>query len=209
VTGVYLELYQKLASRRDAWLSAAERRFATSSAEADDQEKKRRKDEQDERERLLLEHKVEAERLAETEKQRSAAAERLAENEKERAAAERVRATEQTEAATRYRRIATIAALVTAFALISAAVASWYWDKSVKAQQLAAMRFLAINARRAVETNNTLDGIERAGALALESIAVARKLNRPAETDALEAGRRVLIRLPLVALTHGSPLFSL
>src|SRR5262249_403592 len=100
-------------------------------------------------------------------------------------------------------------ALVTAFALISAAVASWYWDKSVKAQQLAAMRFLAINARRAVETNNTLDGIERAGALALESIAVARKLNRPAETDALEAGRRVVIRLPLVALTHGSPLFSL
>ena len=201
-TGVDLELYQQLAGRRDAWLSEVERRFAAASVDADEQEKKRRKEEGDERERLLLEREAEAERLAETEKERAAAAERLTQN-------ERVRAFEQREAAMRYRRIASAAAVVTAIALIAASVATWFWNESLKAQQLTAMQLLAIQARRAATAGNTPDVIERAGALAIESIALARKGSRPVEVDAVEAAREALIRLPLLALRHGSTVRSL
>jgi hypothetical protein len=102
---VYLELYQQLAGRRDTWLSEVERLFAAASAVADEQEKKRRKDDRQERERLLLERQAEAERLAETEQRRAG---------------------EQSAAAKRYRRIAAIAAFVTAFALMFAGVAQTY-----------------------------------------------------------------------------------
>src|SRR5262249_42833465 len=163
-TGVDLELYQPLADRRDAWLSDIERKFAAASFEADQKEKKRQKEDRDERERLLLERQAEAERLAETEKRRAA---------------------EQWAAAKRYRRIATMAGLVTAFALVSASVAGWYWDRSVKAQRLALMQLLAIQARRVATEANTPDALERAGALALESTALAHESGRPSEADAV------------------------
>src|SRR5215207_9483537 len=51
-TGVDLELYHQLASRREAWLSEVERRFVATSVNADEEGKKRRKEERDERERL-------------------------------------------------------------------------------------------------------------------------------------------------------------
>ena len=46
--------------------------------------------------------------------------------------------------------------------------------------------------------------MERAGALALESIETARKIHWPAEADAIETARSALIRLPLVALSHSA-----
>ena len=61
-----------------------------------------------------------------------------------------------------------------------------------------------MQARRTDAGANTPDGIERAGALALESIEIARKSNRPPEADAIEAARSALIRLPLLVLSHGS-----
>jgi hypothetical protein len=45
--------------------------------------------------------------------------------------------------------------------------------------------------------------IERAAALALQSMALAIKGNRPSEIDAVETARNTLIRLPLLVLTHG------
>lgn len=79
----------------------------------------------------------------------------------------------------------------------------------MKAQQLTAMQLLATQARRLATEANTPDGIERAGAVALESIAMAYKANRPSEADAVETCRATLIRLPLQALQHGSPVHSL
>jgi hypothetical protein len=67
----------------------------------------------------------------------------------------------------------------------------------------ARMQLLAIQARRADAEAYTSDDIERAGALALESIELARKANRPAEADAIEAARSALIRLPLAVYSHG------
>ena len=71
------------------------------------------------------------------------------------------------------------------------------------------MQLLAIQARRADAQAHTPDDIERAGALALESIEIARRSNRPAEADAIETARSVLIRLPLEILSHGSSVWSL
>jgi WD40 repeat protein len=173
-TGVYLDLYQQLAGRRDTWLSDVERRFVAASVDADEQHKKRQQEERDERERLAFE-----------------------------------RGREQLSAARRYRRIATVAALVAVLALTSAGVAGWFWHKSVRAQQLTAMQLLAIQARRVATEANTPDAIERAAALALESIGIARKGNRPSEVDAIETSRLTLTRLPLLALPHGSPVKSL
>jgi WD40 repeat protein len=67
---------------------------------------------------------------------------------------------------------------------------------------------LAMQARRAAESD-TADYIELAGALALESIAVARKSNLPAEVDAIEAANSALVRLPLAVLSHGDDVSSL
>jgi WD40 repeat protein len=69
----------------------------------------------------------------------------------------------------------------------------------------ARMQFLAIQARRADAEATSPDDIERVGALALESIEIARIGKQPAEADAVEAARSALIRLPLRVLTHGSP----
>src|SRR6516164_5094161 len=73
----------------------------------------------------------------------------------------------------------------------------------------ARMELLAMEARRADAEANSPDDIERAGALALESIQLARKGDRPAEADAVEAANSALTRLPLVVLSHGSWVLSL
>jgi WD40 repeat protein len=72
-------------------------------------------------------------------------------------------------------------------------------------RDIARMQLLAMQARRTVIEADTPYGIERAGALALESIEIARKSNRPTEADAVEAVRSALTRLPLQVLSHGSP----
>jgi len=64
-------------------------------------------------------------------------------------------------------------------------------------------QLLAMQARRATDEAYP-DDIERGGALALESILLARKSNLPAEADAIETARSALIRLPLGVLVHGS-----
>jgi hypothetical protein len=64
-------------------------------------------------------------------------------------------------------------------------------------------QFLAVQARRAATDANTSDVVELAGALALESIALARRGNRPAEVDAIEAAGSTVSQLPLQFLTHG------
>jgi len=71
------------------------------------------------------------------------------------------------------------------------------------------IQLLTIQARRAATEANTRDVIERAAALALESIALARKSSRPIEADAVETVRNTLIRLSLAVLQHGSPVQSL
>jgi hypothetical protein len=69
----------------------------------------------------------------------------------------------------------------------------------------ARMRLLAIEARRAEpEATSPL-----VGALALESIRLARTNNWPAEADAIEVARSYLSRLPLAALSQGSEISSL
>jgi WD40 repeat protein len=72
-------------------------------------------------------------------------------------------------------------------------------------------QLLAIEARRADAEATSPDDIARAGALALESIEIARKGNppRPTEADAMEVARRALIRLPIGVLSHGSSVRSL
>ena len=73
----------------------------------------------------------------------------------------------------------------------------------------ARMQLLAMQARRADADADTPDEIELAGALALESIQLARKGDRPAEADAVEAANSALTRLPLVVLSHGGWVLSL
>src|SRR5271165_1173644 len=73
----------------------------------------------------------------------------------------------------------------------------------------ARMGLLAMQARRADAGANTPDDIGRAGALALESIQLARKGDRPAVADAVEAANSALTRLPLAVLSHGSWVLSL
>src|SRR5207253_2571835 len=67
----------------------------------------------------------------------------------------------------------------------------------IRRKQELAVQLLAMQARRATAEAYALDDIERGGALALESILLARKLNRPAEADAVEAARSALTGLPL------------
>ena len=66
-----------------------------------------------------------------------------------------------------------------------------------------------MQARRAAAEAAIPEDIERAGALALESIDIARKSDRPAEADAIEAARSALVGLPLAVHSHGSPVRSL
>ena len=77
------------------------------------------------------------------------------------------------------------------------------------ARDRARVQLLAMQARRAAVEADTPYEIERAGALALESIALAHKINRPIEPDAVEASRGALARLPLQILSNGGRVESL
>jgi WD40 repeat protein len=68
---------------------------------------------------------------------------------------------------------------------------------------------LAMQARRAYTGAKSTDDIELAGALALESIEIARNSNRPAEEEAIEAAKSALVGLSFPVLSHGSPVSAL
>ena len=182
--GADFEAFQTLRDKRAVWLSSLEHRFVQASHDAE---------------------------LA-------------------RAALERIR----TRRAWQLRNAALAAA---AIFLLAAGLATWFWrdarqqaDRALNAERQAIanaeraqiaqreaiverdrarVQLLAMQARRMAAGANTPDEIERAGALALESIEIARKGNRPPEADAVEAARSALIRLPLLVLPHGSPVWSL
>ena len=66
---------------------------------------------------------------------------------------------------------------------------------------------LAMQARRSESTWS--DDRERSGALALESIEIARNRKQPAEAEAIEVARNAFAGLPLTVLQHGRELSSL
>ena len=109
--------------------------------------------------------------------------------------------------------------------LVAAGLATWFWRdarqqagraqiaerqaiaNAARAQDerdRALAQLLAIQARRTYAGADSPYGIERAGALALKSIEIAHKGNHFAAIDAVEVGRSALVRLPLLALSHGS-----
>ena len=100
-------------------------------------------------------------------------------------------------------------AVVAWFALVQRSEAINQTHLAKTERDRARMELLAAQARRAVAEETSADDIERAGALALESIHIARGGNWPAEADAIEAVRSTLNGLPFAALSHGSPVLSL
>jgi len=104
--------------------------------------------------------------------------------------------------------VAVVFAAVARFALVQRSEAINQTQRANIERNAARMQLLAMEARRAAEADKP-DQIERAGALALESIEIARKSNRPAEADAIEAVRSSLVGLPLGVLSQGSPVRSL
>ena len=60
-----------------------------------------------------------------------------------------------------------------------------------------------MQARKADTEATSADDIEHAGALALESLQLARESKQPAEPDAIEAARSALIRLPACGACAG------
>jgi WD40 repeat protein len=117
-------------------------------------------------------------------------------------------------------------AVASVLAIVAAALGYWGLNRAKEAEVQTAtatrsegqakqerdrgrMRLLAIQARRAESGADTPEDIERAGALALESIELARKVGYPAEADAIEVCRSALIRLPLFIFQHGSAVSSL
>ena len=72
----------------------------------------------------------------------------------------------------------------------------------------ARVQLLAMQARRAGAGTSAYE-IERAGALALESIEAAREGSRPLEADALEAAKEALIRLPVTVYEQGATVVAL
>jgi len=73
----------------------------------------------------------------------------------------------------------------------------------------ARMQLLAVQARRLDAEADTPDEIELAGALALESIEIARKGNYPIEANAVEASRSALSQLPLQLLQYSESIQAL
>jgi WD40 repeat protein len=95
------------------------------------------------------------------------------------------------------------------FMLMVSAIGLWLYAREQRARaeverDKALTQLLAIQARRTDAEATVPDQIALAGALALESIQLARKSNWPAEADAIETARSALIRLPLVVLSQGS-----
>jgi hypothetical protein len=108
-----------------------------------------------------------------------------------------------------------VALVLAAFAMVAgyeAYSAKQRADENAYAAQVgrdtARVQLLAIDARRADMEAASPDDIERAGALALESIQLARIGDRPAEADAIEVARSALIHLPLAVLWHAGGAFS-
>ena len=91
-----------------------------------------------------------------------------------------------------------------------AATGFWkQWNEAQRQRDNARTQLLAMQARRADTKATSPNEIERAGALALESIQLAESLNRPIEADAVEAARSALVRLPLVLISHGDAVRSM
>jgi hypothetical protein len=97
-----------------------------------------------------------------------------------------------------HRRTIWTARLVAGLLACITAAAVWQWTEARTERDVARIQLLAAQARRAdaeARTPSLMASpaiIERAGALALESFEQARRRNRPAEADALEAARRAL-----------------
>jgi WD40 repeat protein len=70
-------------------------------------------------------------------------------------------------------------------------------------------QLLAMQARRTNAEATLPDEIALAGALALESIQLTSRGDRPAEADAIEVARSALVGLPLIVCSHGSDVWSL
>ena len=104
--------------------------------------------------------------------------------------------------------VALVFAVVAWFALVQRSEAINQTQLANVERDTARMQLLAMQARREAEADMSED-IERAGALALASIEIARKSNWPAEADAIEAASSALTRLPLVVLSEGSWVWSL
>jgi hypothetical protein len=101
------------------------------------------------------------------------------------------------------RRTLAIASLTVIFGL--SGLAAWAWGEKLQADDArdrAIAVSLAARARRA-------NAAERAGALALASIAKSQERKSDSESDAIEAARNALIRLPLVVLRQGTEVASL
>jgi hypothetical protein len=117
----------------------------------------------------------------------------------------------------RQQRRAMTLALTAVTALIAFLVAaSWEWNQArlqrneARLQRdYARMQLLAAQARRASIESFAPDDNERAGALALESIRLARESDRPVEADAIEAARSALIGLPVRVYRQDSAVMSL
>jgi hypothetical protein len=119
---------------------------------------------------------------------------------------------------------------VAAIFLIAAGLATWFWwdarqqaqraqtaertatnerDKATMERDRTRQQLLAMQARRVNAEAITPEQIERAAALAVESIRLARKGGRPIEADAIEVSRNVLNRLPLSVHQHGARVTTL
>ena len=114
------------------------------------------------------------------------------------------------------RRARTLAGVAAALLVALLAVAFWQSQEARLQRNEAQLQrdkaraeLLAMQARRADAGATLSDDIERAGALALESIEIARNSNWPAEADAIEVARGTVARLPLRRLYQGSSVLSL
>lgn len=76
-------------------------------------------------------------------------------------------------------------------------------QEALDQRDVARAQLLATQARRAVAEAGGPDQIELAGALSLESMEVSRNRGRPSETEAVEAARHALARLPLRTIQVG------
>ena len=107
------------------------------------------------------------------------------------------------------RRARTLAGTAVATLIALLLAAGWEWNQARLQRDEAELQHdkarADLLARRADAETVTPEDIERAGALALESIWLARKSNRPEEADAVEAVRSALIRLPLAVLALREP----
>ena len=105
--------------------------------------------------------------------------------------------------------VALLFAVLAGFALIQTKLANVAKEQAAAEGEKERVQLLAMQARKADTEATSADDIERAGALALESLRLARESKQPAEPDAIEATRSALTRLPLVVLAQGSAVRSL